>query len=318
MTATIQTLMLLLAMIVAIAVLARRLHTAPSILLVIAGVVLALVPGVPAVELAPALVLLVLLPPLIYYAAFSMSWHAFRENLRPILLLAIGCVLVTAAAVAAVCHYALGLSWSVGFVLGAIVSPPDAVAPMALLRHLRLPRRLVTILEGESLVNDATALVAFSFALGAVATGAFSPSDAGVKFILIVAGELAFGIAVGWIMLRLRHYACDPKAEVLLALTTPFLAFWPPHEAGGSGVIACVAAGLYVSWNGRRLIRPATRLQGFFTWELATWAIEALVFLLMGLQARAIAGHLSPAGWSEFLLAGAVVTITTIVARRGR
>jgi CPA1 family monovalent cation:H+ antiporter len=298
-----------------LSVAARRLRAAPSILMLLAGVALAFVPGLPAITLKPDLVLLLFLPPLLYYSGVGMSWRGFRANLRPILLLAIGCVLVTAAAVAAVAHFVLGLSWAVGFVLGAIVSPPDAVAPMALLRHMRLPRRLVTILEGESLVNDATALVTFSFALAAVSTGAFSPTAAGTKFFSDVFGELAYGITVGWIMLRLRHHAYDPRAEVLLALVTPFLAFWPPHEIGGSGVVACVTAGLYVSWNGRRLIRPDTRLQGFFIWDLATWAVEALVFLLMGLQARAIAGNLSPAGWFEFLQAGAVVTITTILAR---
>jgi len=298
-----------------LSVAARRLRAAPSILMLLAGVALAFVPGLPPVTLKPDLVLLLLLPPLLYYSGVSMSWRSFCSNLRPILLLAIGCVLFTAAAVAAVAHFALGLSWPVGFVLGAIISPPDAVAPMALLRNLRVPRRLVAILEGESLVNDATALVAFSFALGAVATGTFSPVEASTQFVVIVVGELAYGIAVAWSMLRLRHFACDPRAEVLLALVTPFVAFWPPHEVGGSGVIACVAAGLYVSWNGRKIIRPATRLQGFFIWDLATWAVEALVFLLTGLQARAIAGSLSAAGWLEFLQAGALVTITIIVVR---
>jgi CPA1 family monovalent cation:H+ antiporter len=215
-----------------------------------------------------------------------MSWRGFRSNLRAILLLAIGCVLFTATAVAAVAHYALGLPWSIGFVLGAIVSPPDAVAPMAVLREIGLPRRLTTVLEGESLVNDATALVAFSFALGAVATNTFSLEAATVKFVVVVAGEIGFGIAVGWLMLRLRHLSNEPRAEVLLALSTPFIAFWPPHALGGSGVVACVAAGLYVSWNGRRLIRPATRLQGYFIWDLVTWVVEALLFLLTGLQAR--------------------------------
>ncbi|HEV8389031.1 MAG TPA: Na+/H+ antiporter [Dongiaceae bacterium] len=298
-----------------LSVVARRLRVAPSILMLLAGVALAFVPGLPSVILEPDLVLLLLLPPLLYFSGVSMSWRGFCANLRPILLLAIGCVLFTAAAVAAVAHFALGLSWPVGFVLGAIISPPDAVAPIALLRNLRLPRRLITILEGESLVNDATALVAFSFALGAVATGTFSPAAASAKFAIIVIGELGYGLAAAWCMLRLRHYARDPRAEVLLALATPFVAFWPPHEIGGSGVIACVAAGLYVSWNGRKIIRPATRLQGFFIWDLVTWAIEALVFLLMGLQARAIAGNLSAAGWLEFLQAGALIAVATIVVR---
>ncbi len=311
-------LLVILSLAIAVAFLsvaARRLSAPPSILMLLAGVALAFVPGLPPVTLEPDLVLLLLLPPLLYFAGVSMSWRSFRSNLRPILLLAVGCVLFTAAAVAAVAHYALGLSWPVGFVLGAIISPPDAVAPIALLRRIRLPRRLGAILEGESLVNDATALVAFSFALGAVATGTFSPAAAGVKFAVIAIGELGYGIAAAWIILRLRHYAKDPRAEVLLALATPFLAFWPPHAVGGSGVIACVAAGLYVSWNGRKLIRPATRLQGYFIWDLVTWGVEALVFLLMGLQARAIAGHLSGGGWLEFLLAGALITLTTIVVR---
>ena len=298
-----------------LSVAARRLRAAPSILMLVAGVAVAFVPGMPPVTLTPDLVLLLLLPPLLYFSGVSMSWRSFRSNLRPILLLAIGCVLFTTAAVAAVAHFALGLSWPVGFVLGAIISPPDAVAPMALLRGLRLPRRLVAILEGESLVNDATALVAFSFALGAVATGTFSPAAASMKFVVIVAGELGYGIAAAWCMLRLRHSARDPRAEVLLALATPFVAFWPPHLVGGSGVIACVAAGLYVSWNGRKIIRPATRLQGFFIWDLVTWAVEAVVFLLMGLQARVIAADLSPAGWMDLLQAGALITITTIIVR---
>jgi monovalent cation/hydrogen antiporter len=294
---------------------ARRLRAAPSILMLVVGVALAFVPGLPAVTLKPDLVLLLLLPPLLYWSGVGMSWRGFRSNLRPILLLAVGCVLATATAVASVAHFVLSLSWPVGFMLGAIVSPPDAVAPMALLRHIRLPQRLVTILEGESLVNDATALVIFSFALNALVTGAFSPAMATTKFIAIVVSEIFYGVAVGWVMLRLRHYARDPRAEVLLALATPFIAFWPSHEIGGSGVVACVTAGLYVSWNGRRLIRPDTRLQGFFIWDLATWTIEALTFLLMGLQARLIAGSLSTAGWVEFLRAGAVVTLTIVVAR---
>jgi monovalent cation/hydrogen antiporter len=294
---------------------ARRLRAAPSILMLLAGVALAFVPNLPPVALKPDLVFLLFLPPLLYYSGVNMSWRSFRSNLRPILALAIGCVLFTAAAVAAVAHFALGLSWPVGFVLGAIISPPDAVAPIALLRRMRLPQRLITTLEGESLVNDATALVAFSFALGAVATGAFSPAAATAQFAMIVIGELAYGIAVGWGMLHIRHYARDPRAEVLLALITPFIAFWLPHEVGGSGVMACVATGLYVSWNGRRLIRPDTRLQGYFIWNIATWVVEALIFLLTGLQARVIAGNLSAAEWMELLQAGALITITIIVVR---
>jgi len=302
-------------MVAAFSVAARRLRFASPLLMLVVGALLAFVPGMPAVVLDPDLVLLSLLPPLLYSSGVGMSWRGFRSNLRPILLLAVGCVLFTATAVAAAGHYVLGLPWSVGFVLGAIVSPPDAVAPMAVLRRIGLPRRLVTVLEGESLVNDATALVAFSFALAAVATNTFSLAAATTKFVIVVVGEIGFGIAVGWVMLRLRHLADEPRAEVLLALSTPFVAFWPPHALGGSGVVACVAAGLYVSWNGRRLIRPATRLQGYFIWDLVVWGIEALVFLLTGLQARAVVQGLSGDGLTRALAAGALASVTVIVVR---
>ena len=299
----------------ALSVCARRLDLSSPILALCVGIVVSFMPGVPTVVLDPNVVLLLLLPPLLYASGVGMSWRGFRANLRPILLMAIGCVLFTATAVAAVVHYAFGISWAVGFVLGAIVSPPDAVAPMAILRRWKLPRRILTVLEGESLVNDATALVVFSLAVNVVATGDFSAAHAGIRFVLIVLGESAYGIAVGWAMLALRHLANEPRAEVLLALITPFLAFWLPHELSGSGVIACVAAGLWVSWHGPGLIRPATRLQGFFIWDLVTWAIESLVFLLTGLQARHLAAGLTGDGWARLLLAGFLVSLTIIFVR---
>jgi len=306
---------ILCATVAALSVAAQRLRVAAPILMLVAGAAIAFVPGIPQVAIDPELVLVLLLPPLLYSSGVGMSWRGFRSNLRPILLLAIGCVLFTAGAVAAVMHYALGFSWALGFVLGAIVSPPDAVAPMAILRSMLLPRRLVTVLEGESLVNDATALVTLGFALGAVASGTFSLVAAAREFVVVVFGEIAFGIGVGWLMLRLRHLASDARAEVMLALITPFLAFWPPHALGGSGVIACVAAGLYVSWNGRRLIRPDTRLQGYFIWDLVAWAVEALVFLLTGLQAHAVVVGLAGGGLDRALLAAALVTLTVIAVR---
>jgi monovalent cation/hydrogen antiporter len=298
-----------------LSVAAQRWGLASSILLLVAGAAASFVPAMPQVALDPDVVLLLLLPPLLYFSGVGMSWRGFRSNLRPILLLAIGCVLATTAAVAAVAHYALGLPWALGFLLGAIVSPPDAIAPMAVMQGLGLPRRLTTILEGESLVNDATALVTFSFALGAVTSGDFSLASAAVKFLGIVAGELGFGIAIGFAMLRLRHLVRDPRAEVLLAIATPFIAFWPPHELGGSGVVACVAAGLAVSWNGRRLIRPATRLQGYFIWDLIAWGAQGLVFLLTGLQARSVAAGLSEQNVFALLGAGALIAATVVIIR---
>src|SRR6202050_968513 len=186
MISTIQTLVSLLGVIAAVAVLAARLKIPPSILLVLTGVALAPIPGLPTIEIAPEFVLLVVLPPIIYSSAVAMSWREFRFNLRQISLLAVGCVLFTTAATAAATHYLLGLAWPVGFVLGAIVAPPDAVAPLAIARRLRVPRRLLIILEGEGLANDATALVLYRFAVTAVSVSAFSFEQALGSFAAIV------------------------------------------------------------------------------------------------------------------------------------
>src|SRR6202051_925575 len=252
---TIQILVLLLVVVAAVAVVAARLKIPASILLVLTGIVLAIVPGLPTVELAPELVLLLVLPPLIYSSAVAMSWREFRFNLRPISLLAIGCVVFTTVAAAAATHWLLGLSWPVGFVLGAIVSPPDAVAPLSIARRMRLPKRILVILEGEGLANDATALIVYRFAIVAVSMGSFSFGQAATTFVAIVAGELLWGIGVGWVVLRLRRWVRDPRVEITLSILTPFLAYWPPEHLGGSGVLATVTTGLYISWDGLRLIR---------------------------------------------------------------
>ena len=288
MTETFQILILLLAVISVVGLVARRWHIPPAILLVITGVGLALIPDLPTLQLAPDLVLLLVLPPVIYWDAVKMSWKEFRFNLRPIALLAIGCVVFTTVAVAAATHWLLGFPWAVGFVLGAIVSPPDAVAPLAIARRMQLPRRLVVVLEGEGLANDATALVLYRFAVMAVSAGSFSFVEAGGTFVAIVAGEVVWGIGVGWIMLRLRRWVRDPGIEIMLSILTPFIAYWPPEQLGGSGVLATVAAGLYVSWNGLRLIPAATRLPGVVFWDFLTYLIEGMVFLITGLQARTL------------------------------
>jgi Na+/H+ antiporter len=315
MTASIQILLVLLAVLVAAALIARRLHTAPSIVLVIAGVLLALTPGLPRVELAPEFVLLVILPPLIYSAGVSMSWREFRFNLRPIALLAFGYVVFTTCAVAAAAYYLLGLPWAVGFLLGAIVAPPDVVAPLAIARTLGLPRRIVVILEGEGLANDATALILYRFAVGAITTGMFSPVQAAGTFAAIVFGEIAFGIAVGWLSLNIRRWANDPRVEIVLSLMVPYVAYWIPEELGGSGVLATVACGLYVSWNGPLLIPSTTRLQGIFFWDLIVYLIEGFVFLLTGLQARTLLERAQTFSFREVLLATALITAIVIVAR---
>jgi len=315
MTATIQTLLLLLGVLVAVAIAAERLRTAPSILLVVAGILLAFAPGLPRLELAPELVLLVILPPVIYDAGVSMSWRDFRFNLRPITLLGFGCVVFTTCAVAAAAHALLGMPWAVGFLLGAIVAPPDTVAPLALARNLHVPRRLLVVLEGEGLVNDATALVLYRFAVVAVSTAAFSLGPALGTFALIVAGEIVWGIGVGWLTLRLRQWAGDPRVELTMSLMTPYFAYWVPAHLGGSGVLATVATGLYVSWNGPLLIPAATRLQGIFFWDLLVYLIEGFVFLLTGLQVRTLLDEPRSFTVPELAVATAAVTAIVIAAR---
>jgi len=315
MTETIQTLLFMLALLAAVAVAAKRLKVEPSILLVVAGIGIAFVPGLPKVELAPEVVLLVLLPPLIYSAGVAMSWREFKFNLRPIALLAFGCVIFTTCAIAAAAHYFLNFDWAVGFLLGAIISPTDVVAPLAIARKLGLPRRIVVILEGEGLANDATALVLYRFAVVAVSTGTFSLQQASGTFVLIVIGETIYGLAIGWLSLRLRQWAREPRVEITLSLMTPYLAFWVPAHLGGSGVLATVACGLYVSWNGPRLIPFATRLQGVFFWDLIVYLIEGLVFLVTGMEARALIEQGHAFSIRELLIATVWTTLIAIAAR---
>lgn len=315
MVPTIQLLVLLLIVIAAVSVVAKRLNISPAILLVVAGVVLALIPGLPEIALAPELVLLLVLPPVVYWSAVSMSWKEFRFNLRPIALAAFGCVLFTAVAVAAVTHWLLHFSWPVGFVLGAIVSPPDPVAPLSIARGQYLPRRIAVILEGEGLANDATALILYRFAIMAVSAGAFSLSRATADFSIIVVGEILWGIGVGWTMLRLRRWVNEPRIEVVLSVLTPFLAYWPPEYLGGSGVLATVTTGLYVSWNGQRLIPSATRLQGVFFWDFFLYLINGMVFLITGLQTHTLIGEIRGHTVSELAISAAVVSGAVIAAR---
>jgi monovalent cation/hydrogen antiporter len=312
---TIQIFVLLLIIIAAVAVAARRLKIPSAILLVLTGIALAFIPGLPRLELAPQFALLVVLPPLIYSSAVAMSWREFKFNLRPISLLAIGCVLFTTLTVAAASRWLLGFSWPVGFVLGAIVSPPDPVAPLAIARRMHLPKRILVILEGEGLANDATALILYRFAVTAVSAGAFSLGPAVGTFALVLAGEILWGIGVGWLMLRLRRWINDPRVEIMLSVLTPFLAYWPPVQLGGSGVLATVTAGLYISWNGLQLISPATRIQGVFFWDFLVYLIDGMVFLITGLQARTLMAGMADSSGSELATAAVIVSAAVIVTR---
>jgi Na+/H+ antiporter len=312
---TLEILVVLLGVVVLVAVAAKRMKVPPPILLVLTGVLLALVPGLPTIELAPELVLLLVLPPVIYAAAVAMSWREFRFNLLPISLLAVGCVTFTTIAVAAAAHFLIGLPWAVGFVLGAIVSPPDVMAPLAIARRMQIPRRIRVILEGEGLANDAAALILYRFAVAAVSLGTFSAAPAVGLFATIVVGEILWGFALGWVMLRLRRWVHDTRIEITLSVLTPFLAFWPPEHLGGSGVIATVAVGLYTSWNGSHLISAATRLQGLFFWDFVIYVVEGLVFLITGLQARPLIARIADDNILDLLTAAAIVGTVVVLSR---
>ncbi|HWC61603.1 MAG TPA: Na+/H+ antiporter [Verrucomicrobiae bacterium] len=301
----------------ALAWLARRLHIAYPILFVIGGLLLALIPGVPRVTLNPELVFLFFLPPLLFPAALFTSWRDFRENLRPISLLAVGLVLITTIAIAFLAHYFMNLPLAAGFVLGAIVSPPDAIAATAIAERLRVPRRIVTVLEGESLVNDATALVAYRFAIAAVVTGSFSLSHAGLKFLIVCFGGIALGLAVGWLAAWFHRRVQDAPIEITVSLLTPFAAYLPAERLGLSGVLAVVTAGLYLGWLLPEITDFQTRLDARPVWDTVEFILNGLVFILIGLQLPAVvlaaaSDHLLK---SQLIVYALIISLAVIVVR---
>jgi monovalent cation/hydrogen antiporter len=324
----------LLLAVAALATLATRLKIPYPILLVIGGSALGFVPGLPHVELDPELVFLLFLPPLLYVSAIFTSWRDFRANIRAISLLAVGLVLMTTFVVGAVVHAVTGLPWAAAFVLGAIVSPTDAIAATTVAQRLGVPRRIVTILEGESLVNDATGIVAYRVAVAAVVTGAFSIWEAGLQFLVGAAGGIAAGFAVGWLVVwARRHLSEDPSVQNIVSLLTPFIAYlaaeelphslWEalhellgvPGELHFSGVLAVVTTGLYLGRKGPYIISSGTRLQGYATWELITFLLNGLIFILIGLQLRSVVEGLEEYTAAQIIYYAVLVSLTVILVR---
>jgi monovalent cation/hydrogen antiporter len=305
----------LLVAIAGLAVLARVLDLPYPILLVVGGLAIGFVPGVPRVELPPDLVLLIFLPPLLYGAAFFTSLRDLRSNLRPITLNSVGLVILTMVAVAAVGHLVIGLSWPVAFVLGAIVSPTDPVAPAAILRELRAPRRLLTIVEGENLTNDWTALVLYRFAVAAVVTGTFSLWEASGEFLLTGIGGLAVGLIVGRVIREVRRRIDDPPTEITISILSGYAAYLPAEELGASGVIAAVTVGIYMGWHTPELTTPIMRIQGVSVWEILQFLLNAVLFLLVGLQMPGVLEDLSGQSVGELIGWAAVVSAAVIGIR---
>jgi len=311
-----ETIILLLIAVLALAAFARKLVIPYPILLVIGGLVLGLIPGVPTLRLDPDVVFLVFLPPILWSAAYFTSWRDFRSNLRPITLLAVGLVLATTAAVAVVAHIWLpGLGWAGAIALGAIVSPPDAVSATAVGKRLGLPRRAVTILEGESLVNDATALILYRTAVMAAVSGTFIFSDTVVDFFMAAGVGVVVGLSVGVVARWALKMMKDSFSEIAVTLLSPYIAWVLAEQAHASGVLACVAGGLYLRQHFSKAVAPTTRIQARAVWDFLVFVLNGVIFILIGLQLGALREAIPSEMFVPLMLSGALVSVTAIVVR---
>jgi len=312
---TFELVILLLIVIAALAQISRKVRVPYPALLVVAGLALSFIPHLPRILIPPELVFVIFFPPLLYPAALFTPWRDFRANLRAILLLAIGLVLATSTAVAFVSHHFIpGFPLAAGFVLGAIVSPPDAVAVTAIADQIRVPRRIIAVLEGESLVNDATALVIYRFAVAAVVGGSFSVPAASGMFLLVSVGGIGVGLAWGWLVSHVQRRLNDPPIQITISLISPFLTYVVAERCGFSGVLAVVTAGLFIGWRVPEIIGPESRLQLHSIWEMITFLLEGFLFLFIGLELPEIIQTVS-GRWVKFGGYVAVMVATVIVVR---
>jgi Na+/H+ antiporter len=307
-------LLALLVSVTALLALAPRLRVPYPILLVLGGLALSLIPGVPHVALPPDVVLFGVLPPLLYSAAFFTSLRDLRSNVRPIALLSIGLVAVTTVGVAVVAHAVTNLGWAMSFVLGAVVSPTDPLAATTIARRYGIPHRIIAIVEGESLVNDGSALVLYKFAVLAAVTGSLSAASASASFVWTVVGGVGIGLAIGWVIRQVRRRLDNPPVEITIALMTGYFTFIPANLAGASGVLAVVTAGVYMGWHTPELTTAETRLQGDAFWEILTFLLNALLFAMVGITLPTVldglGGSLSATLlWQALAVFGAVVVL---------
>ena len=308
----------LMAVLVGLSAVAPKLRLPYPVLLVITGALLAFIPGLPDLKLEPDLVFLIFLPPLLYEASYNTSWHEFVANRRAISLLAVGLVLLTTTVVAAIAHYFIpGFSWAMGFVLGAIVSPPDAVAATSVTKGLGLPRRITSILEGESLLNDASALIAYRYAVAAVVSGAFSLFDASWHFVLVALGGAGIGLVVGFAVVRIQNILTDATLITALTVLLPFGVYLGAEHVGVSGVLAVVFMGLMMSRRSHDIYDNQTRLLKHSFWNVLGFLLNGFVFILIGLQLRTILAGLGPGAFWSTLGYGLLVSGVAIAIRMG-
>ncbi len=309
---------LILICLVAVALLAivsRKSNIPYPILLTVAGGLLALVPGLPAIRLDPKLVFDLFLPPLLYPAAVYTSWRDFRANLRSILPLAIFLVLLTMVASAYLVHALTGLPLAVGFVFGALISPPDAVAALAVTKGLKVPRKIIVILEGESLVNDATSFISFRFAVAAVLTGTFSLGHASLQFLFVAAGGIAVGLAVGWLATQVQKRLDDPPVQTMFSLLTPYVAYFSGEKLHVSGILAVVIAGIFYGWRAPRVLSGRMRLQAVPVWQMVVFILNGILFMLIGLQLPQVIHALPPGSTLSVATLAALVLLGIVLVR---
>ncbi len=308
--------LVLLAIAVGLAVLARRLNIPTAVVFVLGGMVLAVTPGLPEIRLDPDLTMVLFLPPLLMASAYFTSWRAFRANLRPILLLAVGAVAFTTGIVAVVLHTLIpSLPWAACFAFGAIVSPPDAIAAASILERLRMPRRMVTILSGESLVNDASGLVLYRFAVAATMTGLFDPTMVKVTIVGVSVGGVVVGILAGmllvWLAQRLRDTHMETAASFLAAWGSYIIA----EQLHVSGVLATVACGVWFGFRRHEALSARTRLEAAATWSFVVFVMDALVFNLIGLSLQGVLDRIGPGEAAQLAPVALAVLATVIIGR---
>jgi CPA1 family monovalent cation:H+ antiporter len=295
--------------------LADRLGLPEAILLVVLGAAAGFLPGMPETHLPPHLVLLGFLPPLVYSAAFFTAPREAKEDAVPIITLAFGLTVVTTFAAATAARWAMpGLGWAVAIAFGATIAPTDPVSATSILQRLNVPPRIVTIIEGESLINDGVALTAFGLAVEALSTP-FTAGHGLLRLTEVVAGGVAYGLAVGFVIGRMRRWIRDPRSQIIVSLLTPYLAYVPAEDLGLSGVMATVAAGFYLGTRGEGMLQPASRLAGQLFWRTLVFLLESALFVLLGLQVRGIIHEMAGHTWSHVILAAVVVSVVIVVVR---
>lgn len=313
----ISTVIILLAVVTALAQVTDKIRVPYPIMLVIAGILISLIPGLPPVTLDAEIVFLLFLPPVLYSAAWNTSLIDFKEAARPISMLAIGCVLFTTSLVACVAHYFIpGFGWAESFVLGAIISPPDAVAATAATKGLKLPRRVITVLEGESLVNDATGLIAYRYAVSAVATGSFIWWLVTINFFYVALMGIFLGLLIG-IVFRWIHKITPDNAitDTTFTLLAPFTAYLVAEEVHASGVLSVVTCGLFLSYYSSEIFDHRARLQATAVWQVLIFLVNGVIFILIGLQLPMILANIQSHTLSQLILYGVIISVATIVVR---